>query len=123
MSEDTPPAITPEPVPIEVRPTPAWAMFGVLLRQLALIGGSVTTLFTIVGNRDLRGFFDYVGGHEFMQMLLIIAGAVAAIWGIIREWIVWKKLRTLEAYVDESIAIVKGKLASIRERWFGWLSR
>lgn len=118
MSEDTPPPITPDPIPIEVRPTPAWAMFGVLLRQLALIGGGIATLFSLWSSRDIRGIFDYIGDAEFMQILLIIAGAVSMVWGLFREWSVWKKLRTLEAYVDDRIAVIKGKLTSIKERWF-----
>lgn len=118
MSEDTPPAITPDPIPIEVRPTPAWAMLGVFLRQLGLIGGSLTTLFTMFSNRDIRGIFDYIAGSEFLTMLMIAAGAASLLWGMVREWTVWKKFRTLEAYVDDRVAIIESKLSSIRRHWF-----
>lgn len=119
MSEEHPHLpVTPEPVPIEVRPTPAWAMFGVLLRQIALIGGALTTLFTLVSSRDIRGIFDYIGDAEFMQMLLIIAGAASMIWGLVREWTIWKRLLTLQDYVDDQVAVVKSKLQSIKDRWF-----
>lgn len=118
MSEDTPPPIKPEPIPIEVRPTPTWAMVGVLIRQLALIAGAMTSVFSLLRERDFRGIFDYIQGDEATQVAIVVVGAVAMIWGLVREWKIWKKLRTLEAHVSDRIAVIRGKLESLRERWF-----
>lgn len=96
--------------PIAVANSPTFLVLGVLLRQLALIGGSITTLFGLLSARDIRGLFDYIGGSEFLLMIATVVTVITLFWGWFRELKAWKKLVTLEQWVPNSIAYIKKKL-------------
>ena len=96
--------------PIGVPNSPTFLVLGVVLRQLALIGGSITTLFSFLSARDIRGLFDYIGGSEFILMIAAVVTFGTMFWGWFRELKAWKKLVTLEEWVPNSIAYIKKKL-------------
>lgn len=102
--------VIPVDPPIGVANSPTFLVLGVMLRQLALIGGSFTTLLSLLGARDIRGMFDYIGGSEFILALAATVTAGTLFWGWFRELKAWKKLVTLEQWVPNSIAYIKQKL-------------
>lgn len=99
-------SLTPVGKPIEVRPSPVLPLLGVLFRQLGLIGGGITTLFTLFSARDIRGIFDYIRGDEFFIVVTVIFGITCTLWGWIRELKGWKKLVTMAELLPDEIAKV-----------------
>lgn len=103
-----------DPKPITVSPSPVMPMVGVLLRQIALMGGALATLFTLFSERDIRGLFDYIGTDEFLSFTLMLVGLASLLWGQFRELRIWKKLVTLAEEVPDEIATIIRKLPFIR---------
>lgn len=102
--------VIPVDPPIAVASSPWFLVLGVMLRQFALIGGSLTTIFGLFSSGDIRGLFDYIGGHEFITMVAVAITAFTLFWGWFRELKAWKKLVTMEEWVPNSIAYIKKKL-------------
>jgi hypothetical protein len=92
--------------PIEVQPSPIYPVFGVFLRQLAVVVGALTTLLSLTNRGDIRGLFNYIQDEQFLTAVTIAVGLASLLWGWFRELKVWKKLYTMANRVDNRIAIV-----------------
>ena len=106
--------------PVKVYSSPIPAIVGVFFRQLGLMGASITTLATLIGQRDLRGLFDYIASHEFFAFLAMAVGLGCLLWGYIRELTVWKKLQTLANEVDDSVGVVVDQFRDFFTRLKWW---
>lgn len=117
MSKMIDPTTSTDPVKVYSSPIPA--IIGVFFRQLGLMGASITTLVTLVSQRDIRGLFDYIASHEFIAFLAMAVGLGCLLWGYIRELAVWKKLQTLANEVDDSVGVVVDQFRDFftRFRW------
>lgn len=102
--------------PIKVYASPLPVLVGVFLRQLGLMGAAVTTLVSLISQRDLRGLFDYIASHEFLAFLAMAVGLACLLWGQVRELRIWKKLAIL---VDE----VPDEIGTFVTKWFSWPSK
>ena len=103
--------------PVLVYASPLPAVVGVFFRQLGLMGGAITTLMTLVGQRDLRGLFDYLAGHEFLVLVSMVVGLGCLLWGYIREFRVWRKLARLVDEVPDSVGTFVTKLFKWPKFW------
>ena len=105
------PPVTTKPVVVYSSPVPA--ILGVALRQVGLMGASVTTLVSLISARDLRGLFDFIASHEFLAFIAMAMGLAILLWGQVRELRIWKKLVKL---VDE----VPDDVGTLVDRVFRW---
>lgn len=94
--------------PLVVNSSPWLSIVGIALRQIGLIGGSITTLFNLLSAHDIRGIFDYISGSEFFLALGVATTLVIAGYGYVREWLSRKKLVKV-ANADPDNVVVKGK--------------
>lgn len=111
---------TEDNTPIKVYSSPLPAILGVFFRQLGLMGASITTLVTLVSQRDIRGLFDYIASHEFIAFLAMAVGLGCLLWGHIRELKVWRKLVTLADEVDDSVGVIVDQVQDFFTRLIWW---
>lgn len=97
-------AATPIRKPIEIPPSPVLGLLGVVFRQVGLIGGGITTLFSLVSARNIRGIFDYIQGDEFFMIAAVLFGIGCTLWGYFRELKIWKRLVTMADHLPDEIA-------------------
>lgn len=112
------PPVTTGPVVVYSSPLPA--IVGVFFRQLGLMGAAITTLGTLIGQRDLRGLFDYIATHEFLAFLAMALGLLVMLWGYVRELRVWRKMVTLADEVDDSVGIIVDQVQDFFNRLKWW---
>lgn len=118
MSKMIDPATETDPVKVYSSPIPA--IVGVFFRQLGLMGASITTLVTLVSQRDIRGLFDYIASHEFIAFLAMAVGLGCLLWGYIRELKVWRKLVTLADEVDDNVGVIVDQVQDFFTRLMWW---
>lgn len=98
------------PQQIVVQKSAAISLLGVAFRQIGLIGGSITTLFSLVSAHDIRGLFDYLGGSEFFLVVGIVITLGVAVWGYVRSWISHKQKLIMARIVPDRVAVVVDKV-------------
>lgn len=90
--------------PIQIRPSPAFQFTGLVLRQLGLVGGAVSTLLALRNAHDTKGLFDYIASSDFLIVVGIVMGIAVTAYGWFRELKIWKKFIVMEKWVPDEVA-------------------